>query len=134
MAEVEDVIAGAPVIVTFIAGADIEAGQVVGYDVSASPADMTVSPALQDGYDTVPVGVAVDSVEEDNPVPVAIPPSIVRVRAKSAVSAGQLVQLNESSAGQVEPYDSDDNTWALGQALEDIAASKTGRVRLLLTK
>jgi len=134
MAEVEDVVAGAPVIVTFLAGADIEAGQVVGYDVSASPDDMTVSPALQDGYDTIPVGVAVDSVAEDDPVPVAIPPSIVRVRASSNVTAGQLVQLNESDAGQVEPYNSGDNTWALGQALEDITADSTGRVRLLLTK
>ncbi|WAE39603.1 MAG: hypothetical protein FHOMOCKG_00075 [Methanophagales virus GBV302] len=134
MAEVEDVVAGAPVIVTFLAGADIEAGQVVGYDVSASPDDMTVAPALQDGYDTIPVGVAVDSVAEDDPVPVAIPPSIVRVRASSNVTAGQLVQLNESDAGQVEPYNSGDNTWALGQALEDITADSTGRVRLLLTK
>ena len=134
MAEVEDVVAGAPVIVTFLAGADIEAGQVVGYDVSASPDDMTVAPALQDGYDTIPVGVAVDSVAEDDPVPVAIPPSIVRVRASSNVTAGQLVQLNESDAGQVEPYNSGDSTWALGQALEDITADSTGRVRLLLTK
>ena len=134
MTEVEDVVAGAPVIVTFLAGADIEAGQVVGYDVSASPDDMTVSPTYQDGYDTVPVGVAVDSVEEDDPVPVAIPPSIVRVRSVSAVNAGQLVQLNESNAGQVEPYNSSDNTWAVGQALEDIGAGSTGRVRLLLTK
>jgi len=134
MAEVEDVIAGAPVVVTFLAGDDIEAGQVVGYDVSATPDDMTVAPALQDGYDTIPVGVAVDSVEKDDPVPVAIPPSIVRVRAKSNVNAGQLVQLNESSPGQIEPFNASDNTWALGQALEDISASSTGRVRLLLTK
>ena len=50
------------------------------------------------------------------------------------VNAGQLVQLNESNAGQVEPYNSSDNTWAVGQALEDISAASTGRVRLLLTK
>jgi len=134
MAEVEDVIAGAPVIVTFLAGADIEAGQVVGFDVSAGPDDMTVSPATQDGYDTVPVGVAVDSVEKDNPVPVAIPPSIVRVRVTADVDAGELVELDDASAGQVKPYAAGDSTFAVGQALEDISEDSTGRVRLLLLK
>jgi len=134
MAEVEDVIAGAPVIVTFLAGADIEAGQVVGFDVSGNPDDMTVSPVTQDGYDTVPVGVAVDSVEEDNPVPVAIPPSIVRVRVTANVDAGELVELDAVNAGQVKPYAAADSTFAVGQALEDISANSTGRVRLLLLK
>lgn len=133
---VDDVVAGAPVIITFTAGADIVAGQVVGMDVSTQPAAMTVKPLTKSELDNIPVGVATDSRSSGDDVPVAIPPSIVRVRNESeagAIKSGEFVGL-AATEGEVVPYtgNESENEIAVGQALEAIAEESTGRVRLAI--
>lgn len=139
MAElVEDIVAGVPVIITYIAGADILAGQIVGMDVSATPAAMTVKPLVKDGVDSIPVGVATDSrANGADDVPVAMPPSVVRVRTNESesIKCGAFVGLS-ATAGEAGAYvaNESEGSITLGQALEAIAEGQTGRVRLAISQ
>ena len=131
---VDDVIAGAPVVITFIAGANIKAGQVVGMDVSTSPAAMTVIPITKGDNGNIPVGVAIDSRKDKDDVPVAIPPSIVRVRNESeggALKTGEYAGLAETTAGEVKSWNESEATIIVGQILEPIAEGYTGKIRLI---
>ena len=134
---VDDVIAGVPLIITFLAGENIVAGQVVGMDVSATPAAMTVKPLVIDGVGNIPVGVATDSRASGDDVPVAMPPSVVRVRTNEseAIKCGEFVGLT-TSAGEVAAYAANESegSIAVGQALEAISEGSTGRVRLAISQ
>ncbi|MCK4258090.1 MAG: DUF2190 family protein [Halanaerobiales bacterium] len=132
---IEDVIAGSHTVLTFTAGAAIVAGQVVGMETDGSPADMTVKPMTLDGVVNMPVGVAVDSIDSGEVVPVAVPPSVVYVRNESGASeivAGEFVGLSADEAGEVTDLDLNEsyNQLVVGQALDNIAADATGRIRL----
>lgn len=134
---VDDVIAGVPTIITYFAGVDILAGQIVGMDVSATPAAMTVIPLVKDGVDSIPVGVATDSRASGDDVPVAMPPSIVRVRTNESetIKCGELVGLS-ITAGEAGAYvaNESEGSIAVGQALELIAEGSVGRIRLAVSQ
>lgn len=133
---VDDIIAGLPNIITFKAGADVVAGQVVGFVMDDSQEAMEVVPVYNESTEQYPIGVALDSKSEDEEdLPVAVPPSLVRVRASSnKIEAGKFVRLadNSTDKGHVDEYvpGTDDDTTIIGQAYEDINASGTGRVKL----
>lgn len=129
---------GGPVL-TFIAGGTILVGQGVCY--AATGVSMTVIASVA-GVGTKPVGVALDNVSSGEKVAVAMAGCVVEMANAddtNTIDAGHWVELNDNAVGgtinEVD-FTAGGTTvtikdQVIGQALDDIAASGTGRVLVM---
>jgi hypothetical protein len=141
---IHDVLLAGDNVQSFIAGGTIKAGMVVAFaDAGASG---TVIAALQNvGY---PVGVAMYDATSGEAVAVACDGCICNVceGAGAAIDAGGFVMVDDCAVGgTVTVYDPAVQAHAatlelpgatghtLGQALDDISANSTGRVKIIVT-
>lgn len=113
---------------TFVAGATILAGQVVG--IHGTGVDFTVHPTADGSIDNC-VGVAMHDAASGAYVTVALPPAIIKVceGAGAAIDAGDNVMLDSVAGCVITASDAADDTW-VGYALEDITANSTGYIML----
>jgi len=129
---------GGPIL-TFTASGTIKVGQVVCF--AAAGASMTVLASIA-GSGTVPVGVALDNATDGEKIAVAMMGCVVEMaNADNAatIDAGHWVECNDNAVGgTINEIDFTasgatvtikDQT--IGMALDDIAASGTGRVLVM---
>lgn len=112
----------------FTAGAAIKAGQVVAY--AAAGTSETVIPAVA-GTTGAPIGVAFLPAASGAPVAVALVGSIVTTceGAGAAIDAGDYVADDDAAAGGcIKTAVTTATGYAIGIALEDIAANGTGKI------
>lgn len=127
----EDIVYAGTLTQTFIAGEDIIAGQIVGFNTSESNVSKTVKAVPSTLTERVfAVGIASDSAASGEPVPVVIQ-GLVYMRAVGSVDAGDLLVGSNTSAGAVMAYVPKvglDRTfeWIVGLALDDIASGGSG--------
>ena len=129
---------GGPIL-TFIASGTIKVGQVVCF--AATGDSMTVLASVA-GANTKPVGVALDNVTNGEYVAVAMAGCVVEMANAddtATIDAGHWVECNDNAVGgTINEIDFTasgatvtikDQT--IGMALDDIAASGTGRVLIM---
>lgn len=129
---------GGPIL-TFIASGTIKVGQVVCF--AATGDSMTVLASVA-GANTKPVGVALDNVTNGEYVAVAMAGCVVEMANAddtATIDAGHWVECNDNTVGgTINEIDFTasgatvtikDQT--IGMALDDIAASGTGRVLIM---
>ena len=129
---------GGPIL-TFVASGTILVGQAVCY--AATGVSMTVIASVA-GTKTKPVGVALDNVTDGEKVAVAMAGCVVEMATAddtATIDAGHWVECNDNAVGgTINEIDFTasgatvtikDQT--IGMALDDIAASGTGRVLIM---
>lgn len=113
---------------TYVAGATILAGQLVG--IHGTGVDFTVHPTVDGSIDNC-VGVALHGAASGAYVTVAGNGSVLKVceGAGAAIDAGDYVMLNSVAGCMITATDAADDTW-VGYAEEDISANSAGYVTL----
>jgi hypothetical protein len=116
---------------TFTAGADISAGMVVaGHGTGVSD---TVHPAVA-GTTAFPIGVAIEDADSGDPVTIAGVGCIVYVRegTGNAIDAWSAVSDDDAAAtGCIKTTVTTAEGFAIGVAVDDIAANGSGRILIL---